>query len=96
MGTLLAERLVHQRLRDGLQRYPSAILAGNSLLPRAFGRRLARVSSSALLQTLPESLAGSPGLFEAPSEEAVGQTPPRWPSSSIPCACEVVSQGAEA
>ena len=36
----------------------------------AFCRRLARVS--ALLQTPPESLAGSPGLFEPPSGEAVG------------------------
>ena len=36
---------------------------------------------SALLQTPPESLAGSPGLFEAPSEEVVGQTAPRLPYS---------------
>ena len=41
----------------------------------AFCRRLARVS--ALLQTPPESLAGSPGLFESPSEEEVGQTAPK-------------------
>ena len=45
----------------------------------AFCRRLARVS--ALLQTLPEFLAGSPGLFESPSEEAVGQTAPGLPYS---------------
>ena len=43
----------------------------------AFCRRQARVS--ALLQTPPESLAGSPGLFESPSEEVVGQTTPRLP-----------------
>ena len=49
-----------------------------------FGRRLARVSFSALLRIHPESLAGSHGLFEPPSEEAVGQTPPRWPSSPGP------------
>ena len=38
----------------------------------AFCRRLGRVS--ALLQTPPESLVGSFGLFESPSEEVVGQT----------------------
>ena len=43
----------------------------------AFCRRQARVS--ALLQTPPESLAGSPGMFESPSEEIVGQTAPRLP-----------------
>ena len=48
----------------------------------AFYRRLAGVS--ALLQILPESLAGSPGLFESPSEEVVGQTAPRLPYSPGP------------
>ena len=45
----------------------------------AFCRRLAR--ATALLQTPPESLAGSPGLFESPSEDLVGQTAPRLPYS---------------
>ena len=35
----------------------------------------------ALLQTPPESLAGSPGLFESPSKEVVGQPAPRLPYS---------------
>ena len=48
----------------GLQGYPSANLAGSCRLPMAFCRRQARVS--ALFQTPPESLAGSPGLFESP------------------------------
>ena len=52
----------------------------------AFCRRLARVS--ALLQTPPKSLAGSPGLFEPPSDEVVGQTPPRLPYSSGPSTWE--------
>ena len=52
----------------------------------AFCRRLARVS--ALLQTPPESLEGSPGLFESPSEEVVGQTAPRLPSSPGPSTWE--------
>ena len=45
----------------------------------AFCRRLAR--ASALLKTPPESLAGSPGLFESSSEEVVGKTAPRLPYS---------------
>ena len=53
----------------------------------AFCRRLARVS--ALLQTPPESLDGSPGLFESPSEELVGQTAPRLPYSLGPSMWEV-------
>ena len=53
----------------------------------AFCKRLARVS--ALLQTPPESLAGSPGLFEPPSDEAVGQTAPRLPYSPGPSTWEV-------
>ena len=43
----------------------------------AFCRRLDCVS--ALLQTPPESLAGSPGVFGPPSDETVGQTAPRLP-----------------
>ena len=53
----------------------------------AFCRRQARVS--ALVQTPPESLAGSPGLFESPSEEVVGQTAPRLPYSPGPSTWEV-------
>ena len=53
----------------------------------AFCRRQARVS--ALLQTPPESLAGSPEVFESPSEEVVGQTVPRLPYSSGPSTWEV-------
>ena len=40
----------------------------------AFCRRVGRVSSSALVQTPQESVAGSPELFKPPSEKAVGQT----------------------
>ena len=47
-----------------------------------FCRRQARVS--ALLQTPPESLAISPGLFESPSEEVAGQTATRLPYSPGP------------
>ena len=54
----------------------------------AFCRRLARVS--ALLQTPPESLAGSPGMFEPPSNETVGQTAQRLPYSPGPSPWEVV------
>ena len=61
------------------QTRPSARLASNFLLPRAFGRSL--VSFSALLRIPSESLSGSPGLFGLPSEEAGGQTVPRWPYS---------------
>ena len=53
----------------------------------AFCGRQARVS--ALLQTHQDSLAGSPGLFESPSEEAVGQTAPRLPYSFGPSTWEV-------
>ena len=52
----------------------------------AFCRRQARVYA---LQTPPESLAGSPGLFESPSEEVVGQTAPRLPYSPGPSTWEV-------
>ena len=72
---------------DGVQRYPSANLAGSCRLPKAFCRRQARVS--ALLKTHPESLAGSPGLFEPPSDEVVGQTPSRLPNSPGPSTWEV-------
>ena len=53
----------------------------------AFCRRQARVS--ALVQTPPEFLAGSPGLFESHSEEVVGQTAPRLPYSPGPFTWEV-------
>ena len=53
----------------------------------AFCRRQARVS--ALVQTPPESLAGSTGLFESPSEEVVGQTAPRLPYAPGPSMWEV-------
>ena len=53
----------------------------------AFFRRLARVS--ALLHTPPESLAGNPGLFKSPSEEAVVQTAPRLPYSPGPSTWDV-------
>ena len=53
----------------------------------AFYRRQARVS--ALLQTPPESLAGSTGLFESPSDEVVGQTAPVLPYSPGPSTWEV-------
>ena len=56
------------------------------LLPRTFGRRL--VSFSALLRTPPESLSGSPGSFGLPSEEAGGQTAPRWLYSPGPSTWE--------
>ena len=51
----------------------------------AFCRRQARVSAT--LQTPPESLAGSPSLFESP-EEVVGQTAPRLPYSPGPSTWE--------
>ena len=53
----------------------------------AFYRRQARVS--ALVQTPPESLAGSPGLFESPSDEVVGKTAPILPYSPGPSTWEV-------
>ena len=53
----------------------------------AFCRRVARVSAP--LQTPLESLAGSPGLFESPSEEVVGHTAPRLPYSPGPSTWEV-------
>ena len=53
----------------------------------AFCRRLVRVS--ALLQTPSESLAGSPGLLESPSEEELGQTAPRLPYSPDPSTWEM-------
>ena len=52
----------------------------------AFCRRQARVS--AILQTPPEYLAGSPSLFES-TEEVVGQTAPRLPYSPGPSTWEV-------
>ena len=88
MGALHAKRLLHQHLRDDLQRNSSTSLLVNFLLPRAFGRRL--VSFSPLLRTPPESLAGSPGSFVPSSEEeVVGQTAPRWPSSPGSSTCGV-------
>ena len=53
----------------------------------AFCRILARVS--ALFQTPPESLAGSPGLFESPHDEVLGQTAPRLPYSLGPSTWKV-------
>ena len=69
------------------QTRPSARLAGNFLLPRAFGRRLAHVSSP--LQTLPKFPLVVPGSFGLPSEETVGQTAPRSPNSPGPSTWEV-------
>ena len=77
MGAHLREILWGLPPEGARQTCPSARLAGNFLLPRAFGIRLAHVSSP--LQTLPKSPAGSPGSFGLPSEEEGGQTAPRWP-----------------
>ena len=88
MVLLFAERLLHQRLRGGLQgvHLPTSQEAADYLWPYVEARQ-ARVSAPIL--TPPESLAGSPGLFESPSEVVVGQSALRLPYSLGPSTWEV-------
>ena len=63
-------------------------LPGSQVISYCPGRSVEDFSFSALLRTPPESFSGSPGSFGLPSEEAGGQTAPRWPYSPGPSTWE--------